>query len=180
MTQATQATHLSKLDLFTPSPLHPDLPPLATGLYYVMGGAATMLSTPDVLARSAYIRSLLGKTAQDDATMRVRPARHERIIKHLNIAYYDEVGWVMREVRNLDGHAGEAGKNTGPKSMRTEESRREYAEKGLRREWAEMGVEPRRDYMACVRRRTGRRGRRVGVVEEDSAGESEERAIEID
>jgi hypothetical protein len=171
MTQATQATHLSKLDLFTPSPLHPDLPPLATGLYYVMGGAATMLSTPDVLAR---------KTAQDDATMRVRPARHDRIIKHLNIAYYDEVGWLMRQVRNLDGHAGEAGRKTGPKSMQTEESRREYAEKGLRREWAEMGVEPRRDYMACVRRRTGRRERRVGVVEEDSAGESEERAIEID
>jgi hypothetical protein len=147
-----------------------------------MGGAITMLSTPDVLARSAYIRSLIGKTAQDEALMRVRPGRHERIIKHLNIAYYDEVGWRMREglSLNLDGNVGEGEKKKGPKSMRTEESRREYAEKGLRREWAEMGVEPCRDYMACVRRRTGRRGRRVGVVEEDSAGESEERAIEID
>ncbi|KAE8842667.1 hypothetical protein PTNB85_00689 [Pyrenophora teres f. teres] len=68
MTDALKTTRLSKLDLFTPSELHPDLPPLRTGLYPVYGGIATMLSTPDVLARKAYIKSLPKRKANRPAT----------------------------------------------------------------------------------------------------------------
>jgi hypothetical protein len=75
MTSATQTTHLSKLDLFTPSPLHPLLLPLATGSYAVNGGTALMLSTPDVLARRDYIYSLLGDNVKDERYMRTRPAQ---------------------------------------------------------------------------------------------------------
>lgn len=41
MTNAIKQHHLSKLDIFTPSRLHPSLPPLAHGEYPVMGGVAT-------------------------------------------------------------------------------------------------------------------------------------------
>ena len=151
MTQASQQTHLSKLDLFTPSPLHPHLPPLATGTYPVLGGVATMLSTPDVLARSAYIRSLLGDKAHDDGFMRVRPATHDRIIKHLNIEYYDGRGWLEMQERGE-----QEGEKKAPKSMATRESRRAYAEKGLRKEWEALGVEGYDDVMWGGRRLGGK------------------------
>jgi hypothetical protein len=38
MTNALTQYHISKLDLFTPSVLHPSLPPLATGEYMMAGG----------------------------------------------------------------------------------------------------------------------------------------------
>jgi hypothetical protein len=187
MTQATQQTHLSKLDLFTPSPLHPILPPLPTGLYHVMGGTATMLSTPDVLARSAYIHSLLGDKAKDDAYMRPRPAAHERIIKHLNIEYLEGTGWWLgpdmedEDPGEWDTEKGEGKrKGNGPRSMRSEEERRKYAEKGLRREWEAMGIEPYKNLMGGVRRRAGRGKGRVGKGWKDKGGESIECAIEVD
>lgn len=40
MTNALSKYGLSKLDIYTPSVLHPELPPLATGDYTVMGGTA--------------------------------------------------------------------------------------------------------------------------------------------
>ncbi|KAJ6208870.1 hypothetical protein PSV09DRAFT_2390701 [Bipolaris maydis] len=133
MTQATQQTHLSKFDLFTPSPLHPNLPPLATGSYPVMGDVATMISTPDVMARSAYIRSLLGEKAQDEAFMRRRAAAHTRIMKHMNMDYHQGKGWLAyREMTKK-----------GPKSMQTKESRRKYIEEGLKKEWEALGEDGR-------------------------------------
>ncbi|EDU40004.1 hypothetical protein A1F94_000218 [Pyrenophora tritici-repentis] len=68
MTEALRTTGLSKQDLFTPSELHPNLPPLRTGLYPIYGGTATMLSTPDVLARKAYIKSLPRRRNKRPAT----------------------------------------------------------------------------------------------------------------
>ncbi|KAG9186913.1 hypothetical protein G6011_10021 [Alternaria panax] len=182
MTQAVQQHHLSKLDLFTPSPLHPTLPPLSTGLYHCMGGVATMLSTPNVLARSTYIHSLLGDKAQDESYMRRRPSAHERIIKHLNIEYFEGRGWwaapdiEAEDSCEWDLEEGQ-GKNRGrgPYSMRSEESRREYAEKGLRREWKALGVEPCDSLMGGVKRRRGR----VGIGWKKKGGDSSESAIEI-
>ncbi|RAQ98991.1 hypothetical protein DDE82_008707 [Stemphylium lycopersici] len=155
MTQASQQTHLSKLDLFTPSPLHPSLPPLATGAYPVMGSVATMLSTADVLERNSYIRSLLGDKAHDEAYMRVRPATHERIIKHLNIEYHEGVGWVESKDLGDEDESEEKGEGgrKGPKSMWTREGRRRYVEKGLKREREALGMQECEDYMAGVRRR---------------------------
>ncbi|KAI1561025.1 hypothetical protein A1F97_09550 [Pyrenophora tritici-repentis] len=68
MTEALRTTGLSKQDLFTPSELHPNLPPLRTGLYPIYGGTATTLSTPDVLARKAYIKSLPRRRNKRPAT----------------------------------------------------------------------------------------------------------------
>jgi hypothetical protein len=127
MTHASTTYHLSKLDLFTPSPLHPHLPPLTVGTYPVSGGIAIMLSTPDVIARRDYIAGLLG----DKPLLNTRPAAHERIIKHLNITY----------VANFEDWAslGELIRDT-PKSMRTKETRRAYVKKALRKEWENMGM----------------------------------------
>ncbi|KAF1946149.1 hypothetical protein EJ02DRAFT_450923 [Clathrospora elynae] len=131
MTKATQDHHLSKLDLFTPNLLHPHLPSLAVGTIKVMGGDTTLISEADVLARREYIHRLLGDKAKDPAVMRVRPATHERIIKHLN-TFYD---YRRRKWRQLMP-PGEDQIRKGPKSMATEESRRVYADKALKREWA--------------------------------------------
>jgi hypothetical protein len=153
MTQAIQHTHLSKLDLFTPSPLHPHLPPLVTAPYPMMD--CIMLSTPDVLARAAHIRSLLGPRALDAAYMRVRPATHDRITKHLRIQYEAQKGWVVcpDAKRGDDDALWEELTRTSrqPASMRTGETRRRYAEKALGKEWEALGGRPREDYMACVR-----------------------------
>ena len=41
MTNAIQQYNLSKLDIFTPNDLYPELPRLVHGEYSVMGGVAT-------------------------------------------------------------------------------------------------------------------------------------------
>ncbi|KAF2463317.1 uncharacterized protein BDR25DRAFT_273165 [Lindgomyces ingoldianus] len=134
MTNASTKHGLSKLDLFTPNPLHPNLPSLTVGVYMCMGSHTVMLSEPDVLARKKYIYDLLG-TAQssDPAYLKRRVSAHERIIKHmdrrLNLGQ-----WVRR--RPLAIVEGEA----IAKSMRTEESREKYVVEGLEREWAAMGI----------------------------------------
>lgn len=183
MTQAIQETHLSKLDLFTPSPLHPTLPPLPTGLYHCMGGTATMLSTPHVQARKTYIHTLLGSKATDDSYMRPRPSAHERIIKHLNIEYFEGRGWWqapdMEDEDSCEGDTGEGEgrkKGKGPYSMRSAESRRAYAEKGLKREWMALGMEEHENFMGGVKRRRGR----VGIGWKNKGGDSVESAIAID
>lgn len=158
MTDARNATHLSKLDLFTPSPLHPHLPPLATGLH--MGGLATMILTSDVLARRAHIGALLGDEAGDEAAMRKRQARHERIMKHLNVDYFEGAGWVDRGDTRREAAVGVGVLKKVPKSMRTREDMRRYAEEGLRREWQALGVEEGEDRMADVWKCFGRGGKR--------------------
>ncbi|CAO2650576.1 Nn.00g018680.m01.CDS01 [Neocucurbitaria sp. VM-36] len=135
MTKATQDFHLSKLDLFTPNTLHPRLPRLAIGIYAVMGGTATMIAEADVLARRDHIYKLLGRKAQDASYMRNRPARHHRIIKHLDIMWsYSKSAWRAAPERS------EALVENGPKSMRTEENRKEYARKAIQKEWAAIGM----------------------------------------
>jgi hypothetical protein len=152
MTHASTTYNLSKLDLFTPSPLHPHLPSLTVGTYPVSGGMAIMLSTPDVLARRDYIAGLLG----DKPLLNTRPAAHERIIRHLNITYVaHSEDWAS---------LGELSRDT-PKSMKTKEARRAYVEKALRKEWEIMGM--------C----DGRVGRGEEVRRE--GGSSRENAIEL-
>jgi hypothetical protein len=125
---------LSKLDLFTPNALHPKLPPLTTGLYTVMGGAATMILECDVLARKAHIQALLGpKGTEDD--MHRRPATHDRIINHLGLYYCpSRGGWRKAPVLSP------AAMEKAVKSMKSEEGRREYVRMALNKEWEAMSV----------------------------------------
>ena len=168
MTQAMTATQLSKLDLFTPSPLYLDLPPLVTAPYPIMGAACIMLSAPDVRARAAHVRSQLGDAARDESYMRNRRAKHDRIVKHLGIQYEPTLGWYMCSdaSRNGDGEVlgKEKEKKKIPSSMRSEEGRIAYAEKALEEEWRALGmgglVARDTEYMACVRGRRGRRKER--------------------
>jgi hypothetical protein len=130
MSTATSTHHLSKLDLFTPNVLHPTLPPLTTGTYPVMGTAATMILSQDVFARSAHIASLLGDKCEDLGYMQRRVAAHDRIVAHMRIRYCgEERRWVA---------AGWSGGKVA-RSMGSEEGRRGYVERGLEREWGEMG-----------------------------------------
>jgi hypothetical protein len=134
MTQAQKAYNLSKLDLFTPNALHPKLPPLTTGLYTVMGGAATMILERDVRARKAHIRALLGSKGNTD-DMHRRPAAHDRIISHLGLYYCPtRSGWRRAPVLSP------AAMDKAVKSMKTEEGKREYVKKALNKEWAAMSV----------------------------------------
>lgn len=132
MTQASKECHLSKLDLFTPNVLHPTLSPLATGLLSVMGDDATMIARDDVLTRRDYIYSLLGDKAKDTSFMRKRTAAHQRITQHLSMRL-TYGSWYRERISESE--------MSGPKSMRTAESRRAYAEKALEKEWAAMGIQ---------------------------------------
>ncbi|KAI4924695.1 hypothetical protein J4E85_007812 [Alternaria conjuncta] len=125
MTQAMTSTQLSKLDLFTPSPLHLDLPPLVTAPYPIMGAACIMLSAPDVSTRAAHVRSRLGDAAQDESYMRNRRAKHDRIVKHLGITYEPTVGWYMCSdaSRNGDGDREEKEKKKTPGSKKKKKER---------------------------------------------------------
>ncbi|KAL1791884.1 hypothetical protein ACET3X_009635 [Alternaria dauci] len=184
MTQAIKETRLSKLDLFTPSPLHPTLPPLPTGLYPCMGGVATMLSTPHVQARKDYIHARLGSKVRDNTYMRSRPSIHERIIRGLNIQYIEGDGWWaaphMEPEELRDGDNGEGGgrwRPTGPYSLHSVEERRKLVEgRWLQREWMDLGVGAYEDCMSGVKRRKGR----VGVGWKNKGGDSKESAIAIE
>ena len=147
-----------------------------------MGSVATMLSTADVLERNSYVRSLLGHKAQDEADMRVRPATHERIMKHLNIEYHEGVGWLEGKGLGDDDESGEKGESErkGPKSMWTREGRRRYVEKGLKREWEALGMRECEDYMAGVRRRFRKGKGKAVAVKADGDGRPKDWAIEID
>jgi len=89
MSEVERKHHLSKLDLFTPNILYPDLPPLLHGAYTVNGGRAMMLSTPDVKARI----TLIGGKIEDgsaSALTRRRHQRHSSIMVGLGLTF-DEV-----------------------------------------------------------------------------------------
>jgi hypothetical protein len=133
MTQASKTHFLSKFDLFTPNVLHPLLPLLTTGLYTVMGSAATMILERDVLARKAHIRALLGPCV-DGEDMHKRPAAHDRIAAHLGLYYCpSRGGW--RQAPTMSPAALEK----AAKSMQSLEGREEYARKALVKEWEAMG-----------------------------------------
>ncbi|KAI8936397.1 hypothetical protein NX059_006807 [Plenodomus lindquistii] len=131
MTQAITEHHLSKLDLFTPNPLHPLLEELRVGT--LASVQATMISEPDVLARRDYIYALLGPAAQDSSALRARPAAHERIIQHLNTAYDPDIRrWCLARPH--------ADMSRQPKSMQTREGRLAYVKKALRKERMTLGL----------------------------------------
>jgi hypothetical protein len=131
MTQASKTHSLSKLDLFTPNALHPNLPPLTIGIYMVLGNAATMILESDVLARKAHIQALVGPKAD----MHLRPGTHERIINHLGMYFCPYRGaWKKAPVMTP------AALEKATKSMKSEEGRREYVKAALEKEWAVMGV----------------------------------------
>lgn len=167
MTEAKDQTRLSKLDLFTPSPLHPRLPSLPTGMS--SGNLATMLSTPDVLARAEHIRALLGDGANDEASMRKRQAKHDRIMKHLNIDYFEGAGWVEKDEVKDERFTGAPKKNV-PKSMQTREARMLYAQAGLREEWKALGMEAGEEMEVDVMMDVmGRVWKRMGSEDEERA-----------
>jgi hypothetical protein len=131
MTQAHKAHSLSKLDLFTPNALHPNLPPLTTGLYTVMGSPAIMLLESDVLTRKAHIQTLLGVGAEK--SMQRRPAAHDRIVNHMGLHYCPNRGWSRAPSMST------AALEKAAKSMQTDERRKEYVRKALAREWEALG-----------------------------------------
>ncbi|KAF2131487.1 hypothetical protein P153DRAFT_365069 [Dothidotthia symphoricarpi CBS 119687] len=137
MTQAREIHNLSKLDLFTPNRLHPSLPPLAVGEVASMGGTATMISEADIITRRELIHSRLGEVNSTDAVyLRRRCAAHERLIAHMDILYNCRYRTWAAARRFVKKDSGE--ESTRCKSMLTKESREEYVEKGLWKEWAAM------------------------------------------
>lgn len=116
-----------------------------------------MLSTPEVLERSAYIESLLCAKADDAASMRARPATHERIIKHMGVRYEVGRGWLY------SGYQSEMWPS-GPKSIKTEEARIAYVTKGLKREREALGLEPIDNPMAVIKLRRGQTFGKPGTI----------------
>ena len=90
-----------------------------------------MISEQHVLARRDCIYGLLGDKANDVAHMRRRDSAHMLIQQHLNMQLHHGV-WA----RAWYGAPPER----GPKSLKTEESRKAYVEKALEKEWGDMGV----------------------------------------
>lgn len=130
MTDAKHHHQLSDLDLFTPNFLHPTLPPLKTGVYKCMGADATMISTPDVLARKAHIHSLIEKAGDEitEALLKQRFQSHKKLMGDLTFKCYKGKFYKGRFF---------------PVSERDyRKERREMAVAGLQRVWAEMGVNP--------------------------------------
>ncbi|KAH9865664.1 hypothetical protein J1614_009250 [Plenodomus biglobosus] len=135
MTAAIATHHLSKLDLFTPNPLHPYLPQLRLGAAQVLGGQAILISEPDILARRDHIYALLGDKAHNPAFLRARPTAHYRILLHLFI-YFCPTRKRWRRLNTDIPNPEELSI-----SMRTREGRLAYAKKALRLERMAMGID---------------------------------------
>jgi hypothetical protein len=93
MTDAHSKYKLSKLELFTPNALFPDLPPLRLGTLSTMGTLAIMIHEADVISRREYIRRLLGKNQSDKAYMRKRGGFHMRIVQRLGLVFTTNLRW---------------------------------------------------------------------------------------
>ncbi|KAF2189539.1 hypothetical protein K469DRAFT_658453 [Zopfia rhizophila CBS 207.26] len=126
MTDASHKHNLSRLDLFTPNILHPDLPKLSVALYCCMGTNATMLLEREVLERKRYIHDLLGDHAKNTAFMQSRRNRHLRIIKHMDVTIHR--GKWIRQSHTLSAEKKES------KSMSSAEERRRFTEKMVEQE----------------------------------------------
>lgn len=129
MTEAKENHLLSALDLFTPNFLHPTLPPLTTGVYKCMGANATMISTPDVIARKAYIHSMITKAGKEvtEALLKRRCSSHRKLLGHLGFKYYSG-GFYKYHFPSSEAE-----------SMK---ERRAIALAELDDMWKEMGVDP--------------------------------------
>jgi hypothetical protein len=134
MTTAITKHNLSKLDLFTPNALHPNLPRLNYGYYMCMGGQTMMISEPDVLARKEMIHGMLAKGHWEPGTLRRRIAAHDRIAEAMGIAFLSG-RWVRAERPLLDTELSRSTK----KYLRTEEDRKKYVKENLEIQWVMMG-----------------------------------------
>lgn len=134
MTDATTKHGLSKLDLFTPNVLHPNLPPLTFGTYMCMGGETMMISESDVLARKGLIQGMLGEdAAKDPKYLTRRRAAHSRIMEAMDIEFRSG-RWMKAHKFRLDAEG------KVKKMFRTAESREQYLKQYLEKEWADMGM----------------------------------------
>lgn len=107
-----------------------------------MGGDTLMLYTPSVLERKAYIYGQLGeeKTANADY-MRRRTAAHDRLIKHMGIAFRVRSGrgtWVG--LSHIQSPEGSETRRKVPKSMASKEARDNYVRLHIGEEQAAMGM----------------------------------------
>ncbi|KAF1923913.1 uncharacterized protein M421DRAFT_425245 [Didymella exigua CBS 183.55] len=136
MTNAINQHKLSKLDLFTPNRLHPTLPSLSHGEYPVMGGVATMIYEPDLVARGDYLHGLLGLLDHtDNSTARRRVRRHDLLMMHMEVAYSTARKIWYRKSPSLR----EEGKAPAVrKSMETRESRDAFVRDALASERASL------------------------------------------
>jgi hypothetical protein len=131
MTDAVTKHYISKLDLFTPNALHPNLPPLKFGTYVVMGGTSVMISLPDVLARKKLIHGMLGEALTRNHNRRL--AAHDRIMEAMDITFqYGK--WVKAHKFRLDAEG------KVKRALRTKESREQYVKESLEKEWEAMGM----------------------------------------
>lgn len=131
MTAAISNHYISKLDLFTPNDLHPNLPPLKFGTYHVMGGITVMISLPDVLARKKLIQGMLGENITRNHNRRI--AAHDRIMEAMGITIqhgeWRKSSWFQFD----DGVKVK-------KVLRTKESREQYIKESLEKEWEALGM----------------------------------------
>lgn len=131
MSAAVNQHGLTKLDLFTPNALHPDLPSLTVGEYICSGIDTTMISEPDVLARKKLIHGMLLDSTKKALTKRNN--QHTRLLKHMNPTIPAGCGrWVRVRQGDVIGECLW-------ESLRTPESRGEFVRNKLREEWAAMG-----------------------------------------
>jgi ubiquitin len=134
MTNATQLHHLSKLDLFTPNDLHPNLPALTFGIHVVGGCDTMMLSTPDVLERKQLIHGMLEGRVWDDKALKRRCANHERILEAMDMTFRSG-RWVRKGRIKLMEE-----KEHAPQRLKTREARDKYVEEQLENERKLLGV----------------------------------------
>ncbi|KAF2018918.1 hypothetical protein BU24DRAFT_458646 [Aaosphaeria arxii CBS 175.79] len=142
MTDAATKHGLSKLDLFTPNPLHASLPPLTHGTYNCMGTAAVMLLETDVLARKTHIHGLLAAASGPDAV--TPPALNRRVAAHTRIAAALGIAWYQVYWRNVGHGDGGGGGDFAPPSADMQSLRAgklHYAREQIKRQWAAMGLE---------------------------------------
>ncbi|KAF2276227.1 uncharacterized protein EI97DRAFT_501490 [Westerdykella ornata] len=107
MTLAAQFP-LSKLDLFTPNPLYPFLPPLRHGRYTCMGGSATMFHANDVFDRRELYKSALRQNPPSARLQELRQAapsaaNDHRLLAVLLARRYRRVRQCWQDIGNVLG-----------------------------------------------------------------------------
>jgi hypothetical protein len=132
MSAAVSQHGLTKLDLFTPNALHPNLPSLTVGNYICSGIDTTMISEPDVLARKELIHGMLLDSTKKALARRIN--QHIVLLRHMDPTIPAGFGRWARGVR------GDVVGDCARELLRTPESRREFVRNKLREEWAAMGL----------------------------------------
>jgi hypothetical protein len=134
MTSAIQTYHLSKLDLFTPNTLHPNLPPITFGIYVVGGNDTMMLSMLDVLERKRLIHGMLEERVQGEAALKARCANHERILEAMDMTFRSNRWSKKGRIKEIEA------KENAPQRLKTQEARDKYIGEQLEKERRLLGV----------------------------------------